>query len=93
MFNETANVDYRFSFADRGKQTSVFIVPVCSKQTNFCRLPFSVFKKQTEVGDFHLRNSGNVETWTWIHEDMEKWSHGDGGKETWKHGDMETWKY
>ncbi len=91
MFNDTAIVDHRFSFADRGKQTSVFIVPVCSKQTDFCRWPFSVFKKQTEVGDFHLRNSGNVETWTWIHGDMEKWSHGDGGKETWKYGNMETW--
>jgi hypothetical protein len=46
---ETAIVDYHLSFADQGKQTSVFI---CSKQTEVCRfnvqfsenkrLPFSV---------------------------------------------------
>jgi hypothetical protein len=34
MFAETANVDYRLSFADQGKQTFVF----CLQQTNgsFC---------------------------------------------------------
>ncbi len=41
-----------------------------------------------EVAVFHLRNSGNMETWTWKDEngDMETWRH---RHETWKHGDMD----
>jgi hypothetical protein len=32
-FAGTTFVDYRLSIADQGKQTSVFSVPVCRKQT------------------------------------------------------------
>ncbi len=55
---------------------------------------FSVCIKQIEVPIFRqfrfpLGNSGNMETWTWRHKDME--TRGKGDKETCKHGDMETY--
>jgi hypothetical protein len=51
MFAETAVVDYRFSFADQGKQTSVFRFRL--QQTNASLpFPFSVCSKQTEVAVF-----------------------------------------
>ncbi len=68
-----------------------FPVPSCRKKR---KLPFSV------SSIFHLRNSGNVETWTWRHgdgdmetwrcRDIETWRHGD--KVTWRHGDVEMWR-
>ncbi len=39
MFAETAIVDYRLSFADQGKQTSVSI-SVCSKRREVCHFHF-----------------------------------------------------
>jgi hypothetical protein len=52
MFAGTAIVDYRLSFADQGKKTSV-----SELQTNgSLPFPFSVWSKQTEVTFFRLRN-------------------------------------
>jgi hypothetical protein len=42
------------------------------------KLPFSV------RAVFQLRNSGNVEAWTWRHRNMEAWR--------WRHGNIETWR-
>jgi hypothetical protein len=76
-FAETAIVNYRLSFTNQGKQTSLFRFSL--QQTNG-RLPllFSVCRKQKEVAFsvssvFRFWNSGNVETWN-----MGTWSHGDG---------------
>jgi hypothetical protein len=46
---ETANVDYLYSFADQGKQISVFRFPFAENKRKFFPLPFSVCSKQTEV--------------------------------------------
>jgi hypothetical protein len=45
---ETANVDYRLSFADQGKQTSVFRFRLQQTNGSF-PFPFSVCNKQIEV--------------------------------------------
>ncbi len=87
MFAETVIVDFRLTFAEQGKQTSVFLFHL--RQINGSLLfPFSICSKQTEVAvfrqfRFHLRNSGNMETWR--RGDMEPWRH--------RHGDMETWTW
>jgi hypothetical protein len=48
MFAETAIVDYSLSFAEKGKQTSVFCFRL--QQTNgSLSFPFPVCSKQTEV--------------------------------------------
>jgi hypothetical protein len=51
-FAETAIVNFRLSFADQGKQTSVFCFRL--QQTSGTNLPFSfsVFSKQTKVAVF-----------------------------------------
>jgi hypothetical protein len=63
---ETAIVDYRLSFADQGKQTSVFSVSVFSKQTEVChfRFPFAKNKRKLPFSVssvFRVRNSVNME--------------------------------
>jgi hypothetical protein len=51
MFAETAIVDYRLSFVDQGKQTSVFHFRF--QQTNGGLLfPFSVCRKQRKIAVF-----------------------------------------
>jgi hypothetical protein len=66
-FAGTAIVDYRLSFADQGKQTSV-----SELQTNgSLPFPFSVCCKQTEVTFFRLRNTENGYMVTWRREDLE----------------------
>jgi hypothetical protein len=74
-FAETAIVDYHLSFADQGKQTSVYCF--CLRQTN-----------GKAIAVFSLRNSGNMETLKHGDIDMETWKHGE--METWRHGEMET---
>jgi hypothetical protein len=59
-FAETEIVDYSLSFADQGKQTSIFGFRFALAE-NKKKLPFSVSSV------FRLRDSGNVETWTWRH--------------------------
>jgi hypothetical protein len=78
-FAETAIVDYRLSFADQGKQTSV---SVCSKQTEVCRFRFPFVENKRKLpfsvsSDFRLRKYGDMETWSWSHRNMDKWGHGD----------------
>jgi hypothetical protein len=86
-FAKTAIVDYRLSFANQGKQTSIFHFHL--QQTNgSLPFPFSICSKQTEVAlsissVFYLWNSGNMGTWTW--------NHRDGDRKTWRHR-HETWK-
>jgi hypothetical protein len=61
-FAETAIVDYRLSFAEQGKKTSVFRFYL--QQTNgSLSFPFFVCRKQKEIAVIRLRNSGNMETW------------------------------
>jgi hypothetical protein len=48
-FAETAIVDYRLSFADQGKQTSVFFSIL---------FPFFICRKQMEVAVFRSRTYG-----------------------------------
>jgi hypothetical protein len=75
LLKQQSTIRYRLSFADQGKQTSF-----CSKNSSLTipfaenkqKLPFSI------MSVFRLRNSGNVETWTW--------RHGDGDMEIWRHG-------
>jgi hypothetical protein len=80
-FTETVMVNYRLSVADKRR----FCFPLTE---NKWKLAFSISSV------VRLRNSGNVETWTyietWRHEDveMEAWKHGDGGMEIWRHGDI-----
>jgi hypothetical protein len=50
-FAETANVDYHLSFADQGKQTSVFRFPFCSKNGSFLFLLY-ICSKKTKVAVF-----------------------------------------
>jgi hypothetical protein len=91
-YPETANVDYRLSFADQDKQSSVFRLrlqqingslpfpfSVCSRNGGFPLVPFSVCGIQE----------------TWRRGDIETWRHGDMEIVTWKYGDidMETWKH
>jgi hypothetical protein len=87
-----AFVDYRFSFADLLKETSVFRFRL--QQTNgSLPFPFSVCRKQKEVGIFCLfrfpfaefRKLGDMKTWRHEDGDMKTWRH--------RHGDMETWRY
>ncbi len=90
-FAETAIVDYTISLPT--KETKyLFSVSVCSKQMEVChfRFPFAENKWKLPFSVspiFRLRNSGNMETWTWRHGGMEM--------ETWKYGDidMETLKH
>ncbi len=65
-----------------------FSVSICSKKRKFA-VSVSVCSKKTEVAVFHLRNSGNIETWAWRHRvgDMETWRH---RHEAWESGNMET---
>jgi hypothetical protein len=68
LLKQTAIVDYRLPFANKGKQTSL-----CSKSGSL-PFPFAENKRKLpfSIGSvFCLRNSGNVETWR----------HGDGGME------------
>jgi hypothetical protein len=51
MFAGTANVDYLLSFADQGKQTSVFYFTFAENNGSLS-FPFSVCCKQTEVAVF-----------------------------------------
>jgi hypothetical protein len=103
---KTAIVNYRLSFADKGKRTSAFRFHL--QQTNrSLPFPFSIFTKQMEVAVFPLhssvfllRFSRNMETLTWRHGgmeiwrhgNMETWRHGHGDMKTWRSGDMETWR-
>ncbi len=103
-FAETAIVNCRLSFAEEGKQTYVFR-SVCRKQTEvFCfRFTFTANKQKllfSVSSAFRLRNSRNMETWTWRHGDMETWKHRDrhgdmktSRMETWRHGEKETWRH
>jgi hypothetical protein len=103
-FVGTAIVEYRLSFSDQGKQTSIF--HFCLQQTNgSLPFPFSIHSKQTKVANFGLWTSGNMETWTLRYETEETWrwrhGHEDGdiatwrheNMEKWRHGDMETWRH
>ncbi len=63
-FAETAIVDYRLSFVDQGKQTSV---SVCSKQTEVCRFRFPFVENERKLpfsvsSVFRLRKHGDMET-------------------------------
>jgi hypothetical protein len=70
----------RLSFANQGKQPSVFRL-----QTGVCsfRFPFAENKRKllfSVSSVFCLRNSGNMEvidivTWRWRHGNMETWGH------------------
>jgi hypothetical protein len=93
-FADTAIISYCSSFADQGKQTSVFSFR--SQQTNgSLQFTFSVCSKQMDPLVFRLplAEFQNMETWRWRHGNMEtyKWRHGD--METWRNGDMETWRH
>jgi hypothetical protein len=58
-FAETAIVGYRLSFADQGKQTSVFHFLL--QQTNrSLPFPLSVYIKQIEIAIFHLFHFSRV---------------------------------
>ncbi len=84
MFAETATVNYRLSFADKGQQTSVFLFHLqqsigslpfpFSFTANKQKLPFSI------SSIFRLRYSGNMETW----------KHGDIDM---RHGNMKKWRH
>jgi hypothetical protein len=52
-FAETAIIDYRLSFADQGKQISVFRFRLQQTNGNL-PFPFSVCSKQTEVAVFRF---------------------------------------
>ncbi len=84
MFAETAIVNYRLSFDDKGKQTSVFLFRLqlsigslpfpFSFTANKQKLPFSISSV------FRLRYSGNMETWKhgdidMRPENMKRWRH------------------
>jgi hypothetical protein len=80
-FAETAVVDYRLSFADQGKRTSVF--RYCLQQTNggchftivqfsICRIPETLRHGDMELGYIDMR-----------HGNMDKWRHGDVVTWTW----------
>jgi hypothetical protein len=72
-----------------------FPVSFFSKQTEVCRFRFSFVENKRKLpfsvsSVLHFRNSGNVETWKWRHEDKETWRQEDmenGDLETWRHGD------
>jgi hypothetical protein len=73
-FAETAIVDYRLSFADQGKQMSVFIFNW--QQTN--GFAVSVFCLQKTNGIFRfplvlLSVCGILKMWRHGHEDMDTW--------------------
>jgi hypothetical protein len=100
-FAETASVDYRLPLSTKENKL-MFPISVCSKQTEVFRCHFSFAENKRKLpffisSVFRLRNSRNVETWTWRHgdEDMETWRHRDmetlrhEGIETWRHGDMD----
>jgi hypothetical protein len=92
-FAETSIVENRLSFAvfhfSKRTEVSRFRFPFAATKR---KLPFSVSSV------FCLLNSGNMETGTCRHEDMETWGHGDietwihGDLETRRHGDLETWR-
>ncbi len=88
---ETAIVDYRLSFDDQGKQTSVFHFRLQQTYGNLPFLfPFAENKRKlpfSVISIFRLWNSGNMETWKYGDMEMETWRH--GNMETWKHGNME----
>ncbi len=88
-FAETAIVDYVLSFTNQEEQMSIFRFRL--QQTNgSLPFPLCVCKKTNGRCHFPLVPfSGNVETWTLRHRDMETLGHGD--METLRHGDMETW--
>jgi hypothetical protein len=77
-FAETVIEDYRSSFADQGKQTSVFHFRM--QQTNRSLLYlFSVCSKPTEVATFHKFHFPFAEfrMSSMRQRIMEKWRHGD----------------
>jgi hypothetical protein len=94
-FARTAIGDYRLSFDDQGKQTSLFQF-VCSKQTEVCGFHFPFAEKNVSYRFPLIPFSvcGIPETWryedteTWRHESMETRRHGD--MKAWRHGDTET---
>ncbi len=51
-FAETAIVDYRFLFANQGKQASVFLFSYAANNWKFV-ISIFLFSKQTEVAVFH----------------------------------------
>ncbi len=67
-FAETAIVYYRLSFANQGKQISVFCFRL--QQANGS-LPFLFAATISVSSIFRLRNSENMKTWTWRHGDMD----------------------
>jgi hypothetical protein len=81
-FAETANADYHSSFADQGKQTSIF--PFRLQQTNGS-LPFRFPSAENKQ-----KLSFSVSSVSVIPEhremEMEMWKHRDKDTETWKHG-------
>ncbi len=52
MFAKTPNVDYRLSFPDTGKQTSIFHFPFAENKQKFGTSVF-LCNKQIEVAVFH----------------------------------------
>ncbi len=88
-FAEAAIVDYHWSFADQGKQTSIFFLrlqqtngslpflfSVCSKKNGSCHFPLVSFFicGIPETWNMETWKHGNMETWTWRNRNMETWT-------------------
>jgi hypothetical protein len=81
-FAETAIVDYRLSFVDQGKQTSLFRFCL-HKQREVCSFcfPFAANKRKLlcsicRIPETWKQGIGDMDMETWT------WRHGDGDMET-----------
>jgi hypothetical protein len=93
-------VDYRLSFTDQGKQTSVFHFHLQQKNRSL-PFPFSAYRKQMvaifrlirfQFSEFRKPEEMDLETRRHGDIEMETWKHADIDMETWKHKEMETRK-
>ncbi len=62
-FDDTANVDYRLSFADQGKQTSVFRFRIAQTKESF---PFSVSSVFLYIYTLYTEN-GTIELYIYVY--------------------------
>ncbi len=80
-FAKTSVVEYYFSFADQGKQTSVFPFPFAAKTEVCCfRFMFAANKEKLPFSICRI-----PETWRHGHGEGEN---NDMEMETWKHGNI-----
>jgi hypothetical protein len=95
MSTEAAIVNYHLSFADQGKQISIFCFRL-QRTNGSLPFPFSVCRKNKQLMTFPLVPFSVCEipeTWRHGHRVMETWRHIHGDMETWRNRDMETWRH